>query len=191
MALDGAHAAPAGAAPGSRTVWLEQALVEHEGRLVAYARRLLGDPERARDAVQEAFLRLCRKRPEEVADVRRWLFTVCRNHAMDQLRRRRHVETSETDVVTATVGTQPAPDSVVAEGEAARAALAALDRLPAKEREVLHLKFAEGLSYREIAALTGFSLSHVGVLIHTGLERLRGRLAPVLGVEAASRGATR
>ena len=67
----------------------------------------------------------------------------------------------------------------------------ALGTLPAKEREVIHLKFREGMSYREISAVTGHSLSHVGVLIHTGMKRLRGRLAPAFGVRSASPGVVR
>jgi RNA polymerase sigma-70 factor (ECF subfamily) len=85
---------------------------------------------------------------------------------------------------------------VVETRDAARAAVEALDTLPGKEREVIHLKFREGLSYRQIAEITGFSLSHVGVLIHTGVKRLRVRLAPALdlqgpGVGSAQRGAIR
>jgi RNA polymerase sigma-70 factor (ECF subfamily) len=51
-----------------------------------------------------------------------------------------------------------------------------LDRLPANQQETIRLKFQNGLSYREISAVTGLSVSHVGVLIHTGLKTLRGRL---------------
>jgi len=169
---------------GDRAAWIGAALDAHESALIAYARRLLGDPERARDVVQEAFLRLCRADPSHVDDVRRWLFTVCRNRALDELRRRRHVETTaEPQVVNGRADAAPATDVVVERRDAARAAVRALDTLPAKEREVIHLKFREGMSYRQIATVTGYSLSHVGVLIHTGMKRLRGRLAPALGVE--------
>jgi len=41
---------------------------------------------------------------------------------------------------------------------------------------VLRLKFQEGLSYREIAAITDVSVSNVGFLLHTALKTLRGRL---------------
>ena len=52
----------------------------------------------------------------------------------------------------------------------------AIEALPGPEREVLQLKFQQGLSYREIAGVTGHSVSNVGFLIHTGLKSLRGRL---------------
>ncbi len=179
----------------SREERIRQALADHEGALLAYARRLLGDGERARDVVQDAFLRLCRTDFSTgngnggVDDVRRWLFTVTRNRALDHLRRSRHVEaTVDLTVMNGKAGNTPEPIAVVGEREAAQAAVDALDALPAKEREVIHLKFREGLSYRQIADVTGLSLSYVGVLIHTGMKRLRGRLAPVLGVEAAGSG---
>ena len=180
-----------------KAAWISAALDAHEAALIAYARRLLGDPERARDVVQDAFLRLCRQEPAHVGDARRWLFTVCRNRALDELRRRKHVEaTAEPQVVNGKAGHGPTPDVVALKRDSARAAVEALDTLPHKEREVIHLKFREGMSYRQIAEVTGHSLSHVGVLIHTGLKRLRGRLAPALGieglgVEVASRGVIR
>jgi RNA polymerase sigma-70 factor (ECF subfamily) len=172
--------------------WIRGALDAHEGALIAYARRMLSDGEKARDVVQDSFLRLCRQEPANVGDVRRWLFTVCRNRALDELRRRKHVETTaEAKVMNGKADHGPAPDVVVEERDAAQAAIDALGTLPPKEREVIHLKFREGMSYREISAVTGHSLSHVGVLIHTGMKRLRGRLAPAFGVGAAHRGAAR
>ena len=181
-----------GSRSASKAEWIGDALDAHEGALISYAHRMLSDGEKARDVVQDAFLRPCRQEPENVGDVRRWLFTVCRNRALDELRRRKHVETTaEAKVMNGKADHGPPPDVVVEERDAARAALDALGMLPPKEREVIQLKFREGMSYREISAVTGHSLSHVGVLIHTGMKRLRGRLAPALGVQVAHRGATR
>jgi len=54
---------------------------------------------------------------------------------------------------------------------------ALLALLPPREREVVRLKFQQGLKYGEIAAVTGLSVSHVGVLIHEAMARLRKRKA--------------
>ena len=51
-----------------------------------------------------------------------------------------------------------------------------LERLPAKEREVVRLKVQQGLSYREIAEVTGLKPGYIGWLIHHGLNRLTNRL---------------
>lgn len=48
-----------------------------------------------------------------------------------------------------------------------------LEGLTALQQEVIRLKFQSDMSYREIAEVTGQSVSHVGVLLHTGLKRLR------------------
>ena len=50
-------------------------------------------------------------------------------------------------------------------------------RLPANQQEVIRLKFQNGFSYKEIARITQHSVSHVGVLIHTAVTRLRGEWA--------------
>ena len=59
----------------------------------------------------------------------------------------------------------------VLEFEGARAMRA----LPANQQEVLRLKFQNGFSYKQIAGITGLSVSNVGFLIHTGIQRLRKR----------------
>src|SRR4029079_15080195 len=100
-----------------------------------------------------------------------WLFTVCRNRAVD-LVRKDHAEESLDD--------RPAEDGP-AEGPPASSGLGtdltqALARLSGNQPEVIRLKFQQGLKYREIAAVTGLSASNVGFLIHTGLKKLRAAL---------------
>ncbi len=53
---------------------------------------------------------------------------------------------------------------------------AQLNALPPNQQEVVRLKFQHSLSYKEIAAVTGLSVSNVGFLIHTGLKTLREKL---------------
>ena len=74
--------------------WLREGLGSLLGRyeapLIECARRITGDADRARDAVQETFLKLCaQSRPPDQAGVAAWLFTVCRNAALDIQRRDR------------------------------------------------------------------------------------------------------
>jgi len=49
--------------------------------------------------------------------------------------------------------------------------------LPANQQEVVRLKFQDGLSYRDIAEITGLTSSNVGYLLHVALKRLREQLA--------------
>jgi RNA polymerase sigma-70 factor (ECF subfamily) len=52
-----------------------------------------------------------------------------------------------------------------------------LGDLPANQQEVVRLKFQNGLSYRDIAEVTGLTSGNVGYLLHMALKRLRERLA--------------
>ena len=52
-----------------------------------------------------------------------------------------------------------------------------LATLPARQQEVVWLRFRGGLSYREIAEVCATSAGNVGVMLHTAIKTLRGRLA--------------
>src|SRR5215468_6344113 len=68
----------------TKSTWIVAALDQYEGHLVRYAAWILGDLERAREVVQETFLRLCREQPSRVGDhLAQWLITVCRNLSFD------------------------------------------------------------------------------------------------------------
>jgi RNA polymerase sigma-70 factor (ECF subfamily) len=71
----------------------------------------------------------------------------------------------------------PSPDLEVEHRDSASQIIALIDALPGSQQEAIRLRFQSGLSYREISQVTGHSVSHVGVLLHTGLAALRARLA--------------
>lgn len=164
---DGIEASP------NLTVWLRHLLTEFEGPLLRYAHRLTGNLELAREVVQDTFLRCCRANRDEVAShAGRWLFCVCRNRALDVLRKEQRMNlATEPDIQSIAGGAGP-PD-LVEQREAAGQLMLFLERLPPGQQEVIRLKFQNGLRYREIADVTGQSVSHVGVLLHQGLKRLR------------------
>lgn len=156
--------------------WMRSVLERYEGPLVRYAARITGDLERGRDVAQETFLRLWRRRDEVGADhLRRWLFTVCRNRALDV--RRKEGRQRRLGDASSLAAAAAGPAAAAERHDLAALARRALAALPGKEREVIRLRLEEGLSYREIAAVTGLTVSNVGFLIHTGLKRIRRRLA--------------
>lgn len=162
-----------------REARIRGALERYERPLVRFARRLVGDGEAARDIAQDCFLRLCQQaRTPEPGRLAPWLFTVCRNRAIDHLRR-----TGRMPHVNGTAILDLEPDSAAGPGPA-RAASDADERsrilglvagLPARQQELLRLKFEDGLTYREIARITGLSVSNVGFTLHTALKTLRAR----------------
>lgn len=158
--------------------WLHSVVEQYENSLVCYAARLLGDTERARDVVQDAFLRLCRERREKVEDrVRQWLFTVCRNRAMDVLKKENRMRALSDEQAKRCANRDGDHTAALERKETAGQATAILDGLPENQREVIRLKVQNGLSYREISDVTGLSVSNVGFLLHKGIKTIRERLA--------------
>lgn len=154
--------------------WIQEALERHEGPLLQYARRFTGDLDRARDVVQEAFLRLC-KQPRETVEgrVREWLYTVCRNAAMDLHRKETGMKMREQEVVRTKPPDNLPPDVAAEADEEQTKAVELLGSLPPRQQEALRLRFQGGLSYKEIAKVTDTSIGNVGYLIHMGLMKLR------------------
>lgn len=153
--------------------WIQQILDQFEGPLLRYAQRITGDLELARDVVQETFLRVCREDPADLeGHLARWLFRVCRNRALDVQRKEQRMSVA-TDQSLQMLPGGDGPDQQLESQETSSRLLALLENLPENQQEVIRLKFQNDLKYREIAEITGQSISNVGFLLHTGLKRLR------------------
>jgi RNA polymerase sigma-70 factor (ECF subfamily) len=165
--------------------WVREAVTRFEGPLSLYAMRLLGDAESARDVVQDAFVRLCGADRESVGDhLAEWLFTVCRNRALDVLRKEHRMTQLREDQVSRCLSSAPGPAEAVERRDLGARVLTLLDSLPINQREVIRLKFQNGFSYQEISRISGHSVSNVGYLIHAGIKTLRGQLFDGQPVEA-------
>ena len=157
-----------------RILWLRQMMSEHESALLRYAQRLLQDEARAKEVVQESFLRLWKADKAKIdGHEREWLFTVCRNRALDVRRREERMRPMDIEESERAPSPAPGPSELTERKESLGRAARAIEALPPKEREVIRLKFHDGLSYKEISRVTGHSISNVGVLIHTGMKTLR------------------
>ena len=164
---------PQSAQPATHADWVRAALVRFEGPLLRYAMRVAGDLETARDVVQETFLKLCKEdRANVEGHLSQWLFTVCRNRALDIQRKERRMSTT-VDLDQRTSLQQGSPHEELAQRETTHKVLSLLPRLPNNQQEVIRLKFQNELSYREIADVTGLSVTNVGFLLHVGIKRLR------------------
>ena len=142
----------------SKEEWFRSIIVQYEQRLIRYSTRITGNREGAREVVQEAFLRLWQTRDDSLENTCAWLFRVCRNQAIDALRRHKKMSTVSIESATA-VGIESEkalheePDTLL---------LAALKKLPENQQEILRLKFQEDMSYADISEVTGLSVSNVG-----------------------------
>ena len=165
-------------APGSATQssWgrLEALYRSTRDDLYAYVATLLRDPAAAEDVTALAFERAYRRRrtfDRRRGEERAWLFGIARNAALDELRRRRRTARLATDPQDPAAQEQPDDGAEVAlRRTAVRAALAGL---PARERELIALKFHAGLSNAEVAAVLGVSESNAGTLLYRAMEKLR------------------
>lgn len=157
--------------------WFHAALERFERPLTRYAFVITGDLERARDVVQDTFLRLCRQNPAELdGHVAPWLFKVCRNRALDVRKKEARTLALEEHEAESRESPDPLPSETLERREGKTRVLALLRTLPENQREVIRLKFQNELSYREISDVTGLSVANVGYLLHRGLRSLRERL---------------
>jgi len=159
---------------------VREAVETYEVDLTRFAMSLLRDLERARDVVQDTFLKLYQQNPQDIRPkLKWWLFMVCRNRALDVMKKeKRMIPVEEADFRTIS-SESPAPDEEAEAmedqmrmGDKIRRMLGFLNELPDNQRDVLRLKFQSGMRYREIAQALGLSTGNVGFLIHTGLKRL-------------------
>jgi RNA polymerase sigma factor (sigma-70 family) len=153
--------------------WMQSAVARYEGPLVRYAARITGDVERARDVVQDTFLRLCEQNRQQLdGRLAEWLYTVCRRRALDVQRKEHRMQATLPAELNARACARQRDDTVERD-ELHAAVLAIIAQLPVNQQEVVRLKFQSGLSYREIAHVTGLSVTNVGYLLHVALKRVR------------------
>src|SRR5437764_2851005 len=142
-----------------------------------YATRITGDRERARDVVQETFVKFQNNGAFQNPKPATWLFSVCRNGALNVCRKERRMQYLDEGLIEAREAEQPMPFERLEQQEAAGFLLSIVATLPTRQQEVLQLKFQNDLSYQQIAEITKTTANNVGVLIHTALKTLRQRYA--------------
>lgn len=159
---------------------LREIFEAEESPLLHFAMGILGRREVAEDLVQESFLKL-HHHWEEVANPRGWIYRTVRNLALNYLRDHRR-EVSDEGVEGTWLG-EEAPEKL-ARFEAAGALRMLIAELPRGDRDLLNLRYEEGLRYEEISARTGISVGNVGYRLHHLLKGLAAQLRK-LGVEGS------
>jgi RNA polymerase sigma-70 factor (ECF subfamily) len=155
-------------------------LTRYQQRLYRFLTRLVQDPAAAEDLFQQTWLRVMQKIGTYDARARfdTWLFSVAHNLAIDHLRRQRSRSLDDPDESGMTpsdrlpsTGADPLEELL----ESERAAILgdAIRELPASYREVLSLRFEEGMKLEEIADVAAVPLSTVKSRLHRALESLR------------------
>ena len=172
--------------------WREDALAEayrrHAGAVFALARRVIGDPQRAEEVVQEVFLRLWdhpdRFDPER-GKLRSFLLSQCHGRSVDLIRSEEARKAREARDHRERAEAGYDLEHEVWDLAVAEHVREALDALPEEERRAIELAYFGGRSYREGAELLGQPEGTVKSRIRAGLKRLRTGLTEV-GVGAPS-----
>jgi RNA polymerase sigma-70 factor (ECF subfamily) len=150
----------------------------YEPGLLRFAVRMLGDPDAAADAVAESLVRAYRHLAQcrDPARLRSWLYRITGNRCRSHLARRHtnDIPLSEAPPLA------DASDSwaILERGEQVALVERALAALPAEKREAFVLKHVEGMSYEEMAAVTGARIPTLKMRVH------RARQALLVALEA-------
>jgi len=166
-----------GGEPLAKADWVRAALARYERPLIRYAARITGNIELARDVVQDTFLRLCEADRAKVdGHLAAWLYTVCRNRALDVLKKEDRMDSLQEGQAESVQSKGPEPSAVAAASEAYGMVFEALGTLPQNQQEAFRLKFQDDMTYREISQVMGISLGMVSRLVAAALSDLREQL---------------
>lgn len=157
------------------TDW-DQAYAEQLPRVLNFFRYRLDNQADAEDLTARTFEKAWRARHRyrrDIAGLSTWLLSIARNLAIDHERaRRRHQPLDEADTVAARDAT---PEQQAVHRSDAQRLSRLLATLPARDRELIAMKYGAGMTNRAIARATGLSESNVGTILHRTVDALRVR----------------
>jgi RNA polymerase sigma-70 factor (ECF subfamily) len=172
---------------GGETAAFQVLVKRHHAPVYRFCLRALRSPEAAADAAQEVFLRVVKNAPtwEPKAKVTTWLYTIARNHCIDEARKGRFRRTESLDEPVARDGdggdaridrvTSDTPQQDrVAHGLRLRKAIdEALATLPEEQREVFLMREVSGLAFKDIADTVGTNENTVKSRMRYAMAALR------------------
>jgi len=160
-----------------KSAWVMSALERFERPLLQYALSIVQDLDRAKDIVQETFMRLHTQEQAKIeGHLSQWLFTVCRNCSLKSLKKEdryiyvEHQEFEHHRVENIT------PLQDMARRETATRLMEHVMTLPKNQQEVVRLRFHGNHSYQEISEITGLSVGNVGFILNAAMRNLRGKM---------------
>ena len=157
-----------------KNIWVQTALERFERPLLQYALSIVGELNRARDIVQETFMRLHKQEQEAIeGHLSQWLFTVCRNCALKSLKKEDryiYVEASEFESKRCESLT---PLMELERKERVSRLMELVKELPKNQQDVVRLRFHHHHSYQEISDITRLSVGNVGFLLNAAMRNLR------------------
>jgi len=174
-------------------------VLRFQDRVYNLIRRLIGNPEEARDVTQEVFVSIFEKVDTYRGDsaIATWVYRIAANHAKNRIkylvrRKDRQRESLEHMLTPPTASQLSAevlrPDQAFTRERVSRLVDWGLASLDEEQRLVLILRDVEGQSYEDIATITGLNLGTVKSRLHRGRLRLKEVLAPYIDPRDFSEG---
>lgn len=158
----------------------------HRAGLFRYLRRLLADPALIEDVYQDVWMRVmhARERYVETARFTTWLYTIAHNRVMDHHRAARLREAGrvgtpdddEDDAIARLPDPAPPPEQLLERAQLVQRIVAAVDALPAAQREAFVLQQEGGLSLAAIAQATGVDVETAKSRLRYAFAKLRREL---------------
>jgi RNA polymerase sigma factor (sigma-70 family) len=176
------HAIPLSRLTAEDNQWLAATIALQGPRLRAFVRRRVDDLSAVEDIVQDTFFELisAHRIMQPIEHVTAWLLRVAGNRVIDRFRlnaRETSLDSPEADLnrITAT-STEPGPESAYMSAAVTSELIAALEELPAAQREVFVAHELDGRSFKELAAATGIGVNTLLGRKHAAVGHLRRRL---------------
>jgi RNA polymerase sigma-70 factor (ECF subfamily) len=158
---------------------VDDLVATHADAVYRYALRLTRNPAQAEDLMQETLLRGWRQRSRlrDPAAGRAWLLAIATNVHRDWVRANRDVAPLIAEAVDAAVS--GGVERKLEQRECVELALAALDQLPARQRQVMHLVTVEGLANEVAAEVLGISVDAVKASLSVARQAMREKLKDI------------
>lgn len=150
---------------------LEILVVRYLNQIYVFVSQFIKRTRDAEDVTQEVFIKLWKnlKKYDQTKSFKAWIYQISRNTCIDYLRKKNEVlfselkrEDDDGDMeLDLAVDEMPLPDALFDKNNLPDLVTAAMEKLPAKQRIVLHLYFRDGLTFQEIADVLGESINTV------------------------------
>jgi RNA polymerase sigma factor (sigma-70 family) len=152
---------------------------QYYGRVYTYARYRCNDDRTAEDLTAQVFEKLLVSitnfSPEQ-GSFEPWLFGLVRHVVGNHLRRQRLMAWLPWEALLNRSAPDPSPEEITIEHDLEAELIRVLPTLKGRERDLIGLRYAGGLTNRQIAELVGLSEQNVRVIIFRAIEKLRRRL---------------
>lgn len=148
-----------------------------KNQLYRLALRITLDSAEAEDIVQETLIKVWNRRDtwDTIDNIEAFCFTICRNLALDSVKKMSHHNVSIEDTQTDRPDTHNTPSEQAIANDQLQIVRHIVDALPEKQRSCIQLRDFEGKSYKDIAAILGITEDQVKVNIFRGRKTIKER----------------